>query len=85
MRYLLTALLPSLALAAEAPPVPTGHDLFALPAGEFRACVAGIVESQRLPAEGLGVPQAVCVDPMMTRMELASLALTAISRLPRGV
>ena len=37
----------------------------------------------RLPAEGLGVPQAVCVDPMTTRIELGSLALTAISRLPR--
>ena len=26
----------------EAPPVPTGHDLFGLPVGEFRAYVAGI-------------------------------------------
>ena len=83
MRYLLIVLLPSLVLAAEAPPVPTGHDLFALPVGEFRAYVAGIVEGQRLLAEGLGVPRAVCVDSMMTRMELASLVLTAISRLPR--
>ena len=42
MRYLLIALLPSLVLAAEAPPVPTGHDLFALAGAEFRAYVAGI-------------------------------------------
>ena len=62
--------------------MPTGHDLFALPVGEFRAYVAGIVEEQRLLADGLNVPQAVCVGPMMTRIELASLVLYAISRLP---
>ena len=44
MRYVLIVLLPSLVLAAEAPPVPTGYDLFKLPVGEFRAYVAGIVE-----------------------------------------
>ena len=70
MRSVLIALLPSLVLAAEAPPVPTGHDLFTLSVGEFRAYVAGIVEGQRLLAEGLGVPQAVCVDPMMTAWSL---------------
>ena len=83
MRYILIVLLPSLVLAAEAPPVPAGYDLFALPVGEFRAYVAGIVEGQRLLADGLGVPHAVCVDPMMTRIELASMVLYAISRLPR--
>lgn len=83
MRYILIVLLPSLVLAAEAPPVPAGYDLFTLPVGEFRAYVAGIVEGQRLLADGLGVPHAVCVDPMMTRIELASMVLFAISRLPR--
>ena len=84
MRTILIVLLPSLVLAAEAPPGLTGHDLFALPVGEFRAYVAGIVEGQRLLAEGLNVPQAVCVDPMLTRVELASLVLYAISRLPKA-
>ena len=52
MRAILMVLLPSLVLAAEAPPVPTGYDLFALPVGEFQAYVSGIVEGQRLLAEG---------------------------------
>ena len=84
MRFILIVLLPCVVVVAEVPPVPTGYDLFALPVGEFRAYVAGIVEGQRLLADGLGVPQAVCVDPMMTRMELASLVLYAISRLPKA-
>ena len=64
MRTILNVLPPSLVLAAEAPRVPTGYDLFALPVGEVQAYVAGIVEGQRLPAEGLNVPQAACVDPI---------------------
>ena len=84
MRTILIMLLPCLVLAAEAPPVPTGYDLFALPVGEFRAYVAGIVEGQRLLAEALNVPQAICVDPMVTRIELASLVLYTLSRLPRN-
>ena len=64
--------------------MPTGHDLFVLPVGEFRAYVASVVEGQRLLAEGLNVPQAVRVDPLVTRVELASLVLNAISRLPKA-
>ena len=84
MRTILIVLLPSPVLAAETPPVPTGRDLFALPVGEFRAYVAGIVEGQRPLAERLNVPSAVCVDPMVTCVELASLMLYAISRLPKA-
>ena len=83
LRYVLIVLLPSLVLAAEAPPVPTGYDLFKLPVGEFRAYVAGIVEGQMLLGEALNVPQAVCVDPMVTRIELAGMVLHTLSRLPR--
>ena len=47
LRSVLIVLLPSLVPAAEASPVPTGHDLFKLPVGKFRAYVAGIVEGQQ--------------------------------------
>ena len=44
LRSVLIVLLSSLVLAAEAPSVPAGYDLFALLVGQFRAYVAGLVE-----------------------------------------
>jgi len=82
MRYLLCMLLPALALGQEGPPMTSGGALLALPPSQFQAYVSGIYEGQALLAAALGVPQAICVDPMMNRRELARLVRDGISRLP---
>ena len=74
--------LPALVLAQDAPPAPNGHALLRLPPGEFQAYVSGLVEGQELLAEALGGPQAICVDPTMTRDHVASLVALGLSELP---
>ena len=50
-----------------------GHAHLLLTPGEFQSFVSGIVEGQALLAGALGGPQAICVDPMMTRVDVANL------------
>lgn len=82
MRYVLIVLLPSLAMAAEAPAIASGRALLALPLSQFQAYVSGIYEGQGLLAAALKAPQIICVDPMMNRRELARLVREGIAGLP---
>ena len=82
VRYaLFVVLLPALVMAQEAPPVPNGHALFQLSPNEFQMYVSGIYEGHLVLALALKVPQIICVDPMLTRMDLARIVLDRISGL----
>ena len=82
LRCSLILLLPAIVLAQEPPPVPSGADLQLLTPGQFQTYVSGIYEGQALLAAALKVPQLICVDPMMNRIELARMVRAGISRLP---
>ena len=79
---LLAVILPVLALAQEAPPAPNGRALLDLPLGEFQSYVSGIVEGQMVLANALKVPQAICIDPMLTRADVARLTALGLTELP---
>ena len=86
IRVLCLALIaPALAAVAEAPPVPTGYQLFLLQPGEFQAYVGGIYEGQLLRAKMAGISPVVCVDPMLTRADVTLRALEALPDLPHEV
>lgn len=86
LRFLFLALIaPTLAVAAEPPPVPTGYQLSLLRPSELQAYVGGIYEGQLLMAEMAGVSPVVCADPMLTRAEVALRVLQALPELPHKV
>ena len=86
LRLLFFALtVPVLAAAAEAPPVPTGYQLSLLQPGEFQVYVGGIYEGQMLMARMAGISPLVCVDPMLTRADVALRVLRALPGLPHEV
>ena len=83
LRYvLLLAILP--ALAQEPPPVPSGRALLDLPPGEFQSYVSGIVAGQMLLANALKVPQVICIDPILTRADVAKLVALGLAELPEA-
>ena len=82
LRHLLLALMaPMLTAAAEARPVPTGYQLSLLRPGEFQIYVSGIYEGQVLMAKMAGITPAVCVDPTLTRADVAMGVLQALPEL----
>ena len=85
--WLLALAVPLAALGARhpAPPVPTGHDLYRLPVAEFQAYVSGVYDGQAALANALGMRPIICLDPRMTRSDLARLVLSALPKLPAKV
>ena len=80
---LLIVLLPVLALSQGSPPVPNGRALLALPPGEFQSYVSGIIEGQMVLAAALRMPQAICIDPILTRADMAKLVALGLTELPK--
>ena len=79
--FLLLLSLPAGVLAQGPPPVPSGRALGDLPPGEFQSYVSGIYEGHMLFARALKIQPIICIDPMVTRADLARLVLDGISRL----
>jgi len=81
-----TLLLPPLPAASEAqdtgPPVPTGHDLLMLTHAQFQLYVSGIYEGHVLMASVVQAEPVVCIDPMLTRTDVAALCLAALPVIP---
>ena len=65
-----------------APPVPTGYDLLVLTHAQFELYVSGIYEGQVLMASLVQAEPVVCVDPMMTRTDVAAMCLAALPVIP---
>ena len=55
-----------------------------LPGGIALRAILIVLLPSLVLAEGLNVPQAVCVDPTVRRIKLVSLVLYAISQLPKA-
>ena len=64
------------------PPVPTGYDLLVLTHAQFELYVSGIYEGQVLMASLGQAEPVVCVDPMMTRADVAAMCLAALPVIP---
>ena len=64
------------------PAVPTGYDLLVLTRGQFQLYVAGIYEGQVLMASMVQAEPIVCIDPMLTRTDVAALCLAALPAIP---
>ena len=67
------------------PPVPTGYNLLVLTHAQFELYVSGIYEGQVLMASLVQAARVVCVDPMMTRTDLAATCLAALPVIPDRV
>ena len=67
------------------PPVPTGYDLLVLTHAQFELYVSGIYEGQVLMASLVQAAPVVCVDPMMTRTDVAAICLEALPVIPGRV
>ena len=64
------------------PPVPTGFDLLMLTRAQFQRCVSGNYEGQVLMASMAQAARVVCVDPMLTRTDVAAMCLAALPVIP---
>ena len=64
------------------PPVPTGFDLLMLTHAQFQLYVSGIYEGQVLMASIAKAEPVVCVDPMLTRTDVAAMCLAALPVIP---
>ena len=64
------------------PPVPTGYDLLVLTHAQFELYVSGIYEGQVLMASLVQAEPVVCIDPMMTRTDVAAMCLAAPPVIP---
>ena len=64
------------------PAVPTGYDLLVLTHGQFQLYVAGIYEWQELMANMVQAEAVVCIDPLLTRTDVAALCLAALPVIP---
>ena len=67
---------------AQTPPLPNGRALLELQLGEFQSYVSGIIEGQMLLADALWVSQAICIDPILTRADVAKLVALGLAELP---
>ena len=67
------------------PPVPAGYDLLVLTHAQFELHVSGIYEGQVLMASLVQAAPVVCVDPMMTRTDVAATCLAALPVIPDHV
>ena len=64
------------------PPIPTGYNLLMLTHAQFQLYVSGIYEGQVLMATLAEAEPVVCVDPMLTRTDVATLCLAALPVIP---
>ena len=64
------------------PRVPTGFDLLMLTHAQFKLYVSGIYEGHVLMANMAQAEPVVCVDPMLTRTDVATLCLAALPVIP---
>ena len=62
--------------------MPTGLELFNLSPGELQSYVSGIIEGQMLLADAFKLPQAICIDPILTRADVAKLVVLGLTELP---
>ena len=64
------------------PPVPTGHDLLMLTHAQFQLYVSGIYEGHVLMASMVQAEPVACIDPMLTRTDVAALCRAALPVIP---
>ena len=64
------------------PPIPTGRDLLVLTRGQFQLYVSGIYEGHTLMASMVREKPVVCIDPMLTRTQVAAMCLAALPVIP---
>ena len=64
------------------PPIPTGYDLLVLTHAQFQLYVSGIYEGHSLMASMVQEKPVVCIDPMLTRTEVAAMCLAALPVIP---
>ena len=86
MRYVLALVLIALTFSAwadeDGSQLPNGHDLLRMSPGAFQSYVSGIIEGQMLLAKALRMPQAICIDPILTRTDVAELVALGLTELP---
>ena len=86
MRYVLALVLIVLTFSAwadeDVSQLPNGHDLLLLSPAAFQSYVSGIIAGQMLLAEAMRVPQAICIDPILTRTDVAELVALGLAEVP---